>query len=174
MSHLGVTHIDEGSLRYMIEEFDVKSMLDIGCGPGGQVFLARRLKLQAVGIDNDFGVAPDVLHDYRDGPLPQGEQQAAFDLGWCVEFLEHIPPAALPNVWPTLRQCRTLVVTAAPPGHGGVGHVNERLWDYWHARFEEQSYVVAQGATVGLRNASTMDRNFIRERGYVLRRCEEW
>ena len=171
MSHLGITHIDEGALRYMVEQFGVRTMVDVGCGPGGQVALARQLGLKAWGIDCDFRVAPDIVHDFSRG-LVLFRQEC--DLGWCVEFLEHIPADALPNVWPTLRQCRSLVVTAAPPGHGGVGHVNEQPWEYWRDLFEQQGYVVAQTATAAMRAASSMERDFIRERGYVLVRIEEW
>ena len=183
MSHLGVTHIDEGALRYMIEAFGVNSMFDIGCGPGGQVKLAKALGVEAWGIDRDpafrslsITTEGNVVHDFTAGPLPvlAIAPLASIDLGWCVEFLEHIPEDALPNVWPTLRQCRYLMLTAAPPGHGGVGHVNEQPWDYWRVLFEQQGYVVAQTATAELRKASSMERNFIRERGYVLVRIEEW
>ena len=183
MSHLGITHIDEGALRYMVEQFGVRTMVDVGCGPGEQVFLARRLGLQALGIDRDTAVAPDVVHDFRDGPLVLGGDSEdydsclctpAYNLGWCVEFLEHLPESALQNVWPTLRQCRSLVVTAAPPGHGGVGHVNEQPWAYWRDLFEQQGFVVGQVDTAELRKASSMERDFIRERGHVLVRSEEW
>ena len=32
--HLNKTHVDRGSLEILKRRFDIKSMLDIGCGPG--------------------------------------------------------------------------------------------------------------------------------------------
>ena len=32
--HEGETHLDDGALSYLIEKLGIKSMLDIGCGPG--------------------------------------------------------------------------------------------------------------------------------------------
>ena len=54
--HKNRTHLDEGSLDHCIETLQVKSMLDIGCGPGGMVALARSKGLKAYGIDGDFEV----------------------------------------------------------------------------------------------------------------------
>jgi len=40
--HFNRTHLDEGSLLFIIKEFNIKSFLDIGCGPMGMVVLAKR------------------------------------------------------------------------------------------------------------------------------------
>lgn len=43
--HLGghgfKTHLDHGLLNFFKNEFNCKSLLDIGCGPGGMVKLAE-------------------------------------------------------------------------------------------------------------------------------------
>lgn len=39
--HKNRTHLDEGSLDHCIKILQVKSMLDIGCGPGGMVEIGR-------------------------------------------------------------------------------------------------------------------------------------
>ena len=51
--HLNKTHIDEGALDYLIKKFEIQSMLDIGCGPGGMIGVARAKGLDAWGIDGD-------------------------------------------------------------------------------------------------------------------------
>ena len=49
--HQGKTHTDEGTLNWAIHYLDVKSMLDIGCGPGGMVELANSMGVDAFGVD---------------------------------------------------------------------------------------------------------------------------
>ena len=58
--HENETHIDDGALSYFIENFDVKSMVDIGCGPGGMVDLAKRKGLDVI---DDRGLAPQSAMD---------------------------------------------------------------------------------------------------------------
>ena len=59
-SHLGGhksrTHIDVGVLKFARDKLKVKSMLDIGCGPGGMVNLAKKLELKVLGIDGDDSI----------------------------------------------------------------------------------------------------------------------
>jgi hypothetical protein len=43
--HLNKTHVDEGALDFLIENFDIATMLDIGCGTGGMLDLAHDLSL---------------------------------------------------------------------------------------------------------------------------------
>jgi 2-polyprenyl-3-methyl-5-hydroxy-6-metoxy-1,4-benzoquinol methylase len=43
--HLNQTHIAGGALRYIKREFDIKSFLDIGCGSGDMIQVARDIGL---------------------------------------------------------------------------------------------------------------------------------
>ena len=52
--HAGYTHLDEGALDFVKDILQVKSMLDIGCGPGGMVELANQKDINAIGIDGDY------------------------------------------------------------------------------------------------------------------------
>ena len=52
-SHGGKTWVDEGALDYLIEKYGIKSMVDVGCGPGDMVELAQGRGLEAYGIDGD-------------------------------------------------------------------------------------------------------------------------
>lgn len=55
MNHLAghnyITHVDFGVLRYFYDVLECRSMLDIGCGPAGNVFAAREIGYSAIGID---------------------------------------------------------------------------------------------------------------------------
>ena len=54
-------------MLHLYNRHRVRSMLDIGCGPGGQVALAGSLGITPRGIDNEPNVDPHVLHDFTDG-----------------------------------------------------------------------------------------------------------
>jgi SAM-dependent methyltransferase len=58
--HMNKTHMDYGAVRYMYENHDCRSFIDVGCGPGGQVRLASNLGYEpAIGIDGDWTVLPE-------------------------------------------------------------------------------------------------------------------
>ena len=172
---LGICHVDEGALRYLANVWGASSLVDVGCGTGGQVAVAARMGWTALGIDRDPGEGPWteeamfrratlVRHDYRMGPYVLAEP---VDVAWCVEFMEYIPTFCQANVWPTLECARVLVITWAPPGHGGVGHIAEEEVGRWVPKLCERGWRVPFCGCEPLRSASTMEREFIRERGWL-------
>ena len=50
--HLNRTNTDEPLLRYVKERFDIESMLDIGCGPGGMKEVANNMGINWWPMDN--------------------------------------------------------------------------------------------------------------------------
>jgi SAM-dependent methyltransferase len=168
--HCGVTHIDEGTLQFLIERFGARSFLDIGCGPGGMVSLARAKGLFALGIDGDPSVrAPGIMiHDFTQGHESLVDEP--FDLGWCVEFVEHVEDTFAENYLRTLEKCSTLLLTAAPPGTPGHHHVNCREAAYWVAVLGTRGFLLDEQTTTLVRAASTMHREFVRRHGLVFRR----
>lgn len=132
--HLNKTHLDEGTLSYLINTYDVKTMADVGAGPGGMVRLAQSKGLKAYGIDGDWTVNPDLLHDYQDGPLTIDP----VDLIWCVEFLEHVHEEYLPNYMETLKCAKYVFCTASTTT--GHHHVNCQPRPYWVSKFEEAGF----------------------------------
>lgn len=162
----GVTHVDAGLLEYFRDQHDCRSMLDVGCGPGGQVQVARELGYRALGVDVDFtlyrkpGVALiDCCVQPITLPVPA-------DLVWSVECAEHIPPECVDAYIRTLTDNagRFIVMTASQqvmPLHVSVHPV-----EWWVERITasgqffhdpEFSRVVAAH--------STMQREFLRETG---------
>lgn len=172
--HFGITHLDEGALSYLDQEFVIRAMLDIGCGPGGMVDLARGRGIRARGIDGDPGL-PDhahiLKHDFVHGRAKGFEkwlrQESGPRLAWCVEFLEHVYDEYLLNVWPLLKHADVALVTTAPPGMRGYHHVNCREEAWWVDRFADWGLQFSQIHTDTVREASTMEREFVRERGMV-------
>ena len=104
--HKGRTHIDVGLLKWARDKLNVKTMLDLGCGPGGQVYEARKLGLSVIGVDGDFTLVRErpelfVAHDFTKGKYEP--PTVGFDLIWCIEFVEHIDEIYVDN-WMSLTQ----------------------------------------------------------------------
>jgi cyclopropane fatty-acyl-phospholipid synthase-like methyltransferase len=166
--HLNVTHVDLGVLDYMIESFGIKSMVDIGCGPGGMEKLAAAKNISWQGIDGDPKMTREsvISHDFSSGPL----KIPVFDLGWSVEFVEHVEERYLPNFMETFDSCSSVFITHAPPKKAGHHHVNCQPASYWIAVFEDWGFVFMEEMTRIARSKSTMTRNFARENGLVFKK----
>ncbi len=171
--HQGKTHIDEGALQWLIWQ-GIESFIDIGCGPGGMVELAKSKGLHALGVDGDYTLTrfdPDyfVIHDYTKGSPALDKQY--YDVAWSVEFLEHVEEQYMPNYMDTFKRAKTAVVTYAPPGWNGHHHVNLQEEDYWIAKFKEYGFELNEKKTTFLRNASTLNlgkkgkKAFVKNRG---------
>ena len=88
--HCNKTHTDVTTTNWLKHEHDVKSILDIGCGPGGMQNICESMGIEWFCIYGDHTVLPEsntLLHDFTVGP-PKIER--TFDCVWSVEFLEHV------------------------------------------------------------------------------------
>lgn len=165
--HAFVTHLDLGVLSFCKTELGCKSFLDVGCGPGGMVELARRTGYDPVrGIDGDPRVANQdiIIHDFATNPYKMYDK---FDLGYSCEFVEHVEEKYIPNYMPCFQKCKFVVMTFAPKGTRGYHHVNCRNAQYWIEVFSEYGFVYEEALTNKVREVSLMERNFVRENGLV-------
>lgn len=167
--HLNMTHVDNGCLKYMINNYNIKSMLDIGCGPGGQIQAAKALGLEdSMGIDGFPGPkrckeVEIIIHDFTTGAYNHGDQ--LYDFGWSCEFVEHIYEKYIPNFMNSFRACKYIIMTYAPPGKGGHHHVNCRKEKYWIDVMQDNNFLFGQDQTEQIRTSSTMKNDFIRNHG---------
>ena len=169
--HSNNTHVDEGAIAYLLSQFKLRTGVDVGCGPGGQVEVMDKAGIATIGIDGDFTLErkdPDsfILHDFRE---PFVTIDGGFDIGWSVEFLEHIEQRCLDNVFQVFTRCRYVVFTFARRGHKGHHHVNCRNFTYWKKVFNGYGFVHCPRITRGLKEHSTMRRDFMRETGCCFR-----
>lgn len=179
--HLNKTHDDRGVLEYFWER-GARSLLDIGCGPGGQAIQAHSLGYApVVGVDGDFTLEqerpsePDlawVTHDFTTGPLSIHEY-GGIDLVWMNEFLEHIEEKYIPNVMATINNTAWAAVTCHPPdGKKNKWHFNEQGSGYWIDVFGEYGWYFAPEMTSHAKAKSTMGRDFFRKNGLVFHRSQ--
>jgi len=170
-------HTDRGALRFAIRKWDIKSMLDIGCGRACVIDDAKTIHgLEVLGIDGDPGdlhgefnfkrpPVPFQLHDYTTGPAPLDDRE--FDLCWSVEFLEHVDETYMDNWMEDAKRCKYVICTHAEPGDGGRHHVNEQFREYWVEKFNHYGFDFDVDLTNELREASTMTKKFMRQNGLV-------
>lgn len=152
--HENHTWVDRPVLSYLQAQRGVRSLLDVGCGPGGMLNLAAELGIDAIGVDGDPAVQrPGVLlHDYTTGPLVFPPDLV--DLIWCVEFVEHVDAACIPNFLATFDAGRMLWLTHALPGQGGHHHVNEQPPAYWQQVLQDAGWTLDTDATTVCRAIS--------------------
>jgi len=159
--HANKTNVDYGALNWAMSTFNPKTFLDIGCGPGGMVDLANSYGLESFGIDGDYTVERSnpqhfLIHDFTKGPAPLDN---TYDIGWSVEFVEHVYEKYIPNYVQAFQRCKHLILSYAPIGHGGHHHVNENTEEYWINTLESYDFTYSQELTTELREVSTMGRS---------------
>ncbi len=166
--HFGKTILDKGALLFLKKQFSVKTMIDVGCGPGGQVELARQYGIDAIGIDGDYTLKLNkpyfFLHDFTKGNFPC---EHSFDLAWCVEFLEHVEEKYQAFFMDTLQKAKVVACTSAPPGWIGHHHVNCREQDYWIKVFAKYGFAFDAANTERLKERSSMRREFMQDTGMI-------
>lgn len=129
--------------------YEPETAVDVGCGEGWwTVALARSgvstLALDGVTAGGALDLAPPGLVDYRavDFELALPEL-APSDLAVCLEVAEHVHPERADGFASWLAGLApVLLFSAAIPGQGGQGHVNEQWPDYWSERFNRAGMFV--------------------------------
>jgi len=172
-------HTDRGTLLYLKEKFGIKTMIDLGCGPGDMVRIACDRGIKAIGIDGDYTLADEwkskgidvILHDFTKGGL---ELDKRYDLCYSVEFLEHVEEDYQKNYMEVFQKCCYVVCTAAPPGYTGHHHVNCRDQDYWVSVFDQYGFDFNLSETRSIRSESTMRKPFLQTTGMFFRNRQSW
>jgi len=171
--HGNVTHIDTGLLKFARDELGCKSMLDIGCGPGGMVYEAIRLGFDARGVDGDFVTKrekPELfeIHDFTKGKLEHINMN--FDMIWCCEFIEHVEKTYEDNWLNLMQKGKYVFVTYSEPGKPGHHHVNCEPIDYWLTLFADYGFKYREDLTEKSIELSTMKREFWKDNGLIFER----
>lgn len=135
--------------RRLISLLGAKSLADFGCGAAFFVTEAVKLGLAACGLEGNLPnvarhILPEVLPfvQQRDVTVPIRLPQK-YDCVVSMEVAEHIDPAGSEIFVSNLvdASSRLIVLTAAPPGQDGTGHINCREQEFWKMLFEDQSCV---------------------------------
>jgi SAM-dependent methyltransferase len=134
-------------MRSLISIFpEAQRYIDVGSGTGAYAAQVQRLGRSVIAIEHNAKgrrVAAKQGVDCRPFDLmkePPATVDGKFDLAYCFEVAEHLP-AELGDrlVRFTAGLAPTVVFTAAQPGQGGTGHINEQPKEYWIERFEKSA-----------------------------------
>ncbi len=124
----------------------IESGLDLGCGVGTWLSaLVERGATDIVGLDGPWvprallEIAPSSFRATDFEAPPTLERR--FDLAMSFEVAEHVSPDKADGFVRLLTDAADIVLLgAAIPGQGGVGHVNEQWPRYWAERFTKHGY----------------------------------
>lgn len=143
-------------LPFVFETLGTPSaMLDVGAGEGHWLKAAMQLGVQQVaGADVDpldsivsewdaegfqsLSMRLEIGHH-----VDTGASFSRWPLALCLETAEHLTPTAGDHLVSELCRVATEIVwSAAIPGQGGDGHINEQWPAYWAERFEQHGFVL--------------------------------
>lgn len=165
-------YLDIAPFANLYERLQPASVLEVGCGPGPCLDLARQCGAAALfGVDatDRPGTLPQdcgfLRHDLHE-PLRLGQ---VFDLVQCIETAGRLRPEATGTLLDSLaaHARKTIVFSMAEPGQTGQGLRNPRamadVLELWAAR----GWWPDLGATLGFRSLSTL--TWLRRNALVLR-----
>ena len=141
------------------KRFAPSSVVDVGCGRG--LYLSRFLQLGKTvrGYEGSKAairqsLIPTELVHYIDLRVPDHPLDLRFDLCMSIEVAEHLPATAAEKYVRFLcAHSDTILFTAAPPGQGGTGHVNEQPPEYWQQLFEQEAFYLCADTTAEMKTA---------------------
>jgi SAM-dependent methyltransferase len=134
--------------------------VDVGAGTGAFAAEAARQGREVVACERSrVGRIAATAQGVRAVPFdlesdPPAQVGSAFDIAYCFEVAEHIPAGLADRLVAFLVGLAPLVVvTAAQPGQGGAGHINEQPPEYWVGRFERSGHRFDAAASAEMADA---------------------
>lgn len=127
----------------LCEILSPSSMVDVGCGEGWWAKAFADQGVDAAGIDGPDTVP--VIEAFTPHNIALSlPPVSSVDLALSLEVAEHLPPFRAQGFIDDLCSLAPVVVfSAAIPGQGGTGHINEQWPDYWVEKFENNGFTVS-------------------------------
>ncbi|WP_174591722.1 class I SAM-dependent methyltransferase [Methanocella conradii] len=143
-----VRKVDSNYMRNVLKKYisyfkDRRRVLDIACGRGDFLSLAREIGINAIGIDNDPSLVKDAtsrgLTVYRHDAFEFLEKnQEPFDGIFCSQFIEHLSPNDLMRLLNLMHRNLTddgIVILTTPNPRSLIVHLQSFYKDFSHVRF---------------------------------------
>lgn len=122
-----------------------RSVVDVGCGVGTWLDVARALGASTVGYEGEWvkGLPPTYpgIAIHAADLERRLEASQTFDLAISMEVAEHLTPGRADSfVADLVALAPHVLFSAAVPGQGGNNHINEQWQSYWADRFAAHGY----------------------------------
>jgi SAM-dependent methyltransferase len=135
-------------LPIAFDEQEIKSIVDVGCGTGTWLAVARELGVdRAVGyegtwVDQGMMDHSDIVLRHIDLSYNEIVAEEKFDMAISLEVAEHLPEERADKFVAQLCSLSERVLfSAAVPMQGGKSHINEQWQSYWAKKFHEFGYL---------------------------------
>lgn len=133
-------------LPLVFSQIKPKSIVDVGCGTGTWLSVAKKINIcDVLGLDGDY--AKDhlliKLDEFKVTDISKGfVLDRKYDLALCLEVGEHISTSKSSTLIDSLTKAADVILFAAAlPGQGGSHHVNEQWPDFWQKLFQNKDFV---------------------------------
>jgi SAM-dependent methyltransferase len=147
--------------KYLCKKFNIKTVLDVGCGMGHAIEEFNKHCDEVVGVDGSKYVVENSLftdqifyHDFSVGTL---ETEDRYDLCWSCEFVEHVDEDYRDNFLEVFSYAKHLAITYAEPGQPGHHHVNCQPKEYWIENLKRYGFEYDEKVTQELREVAYKD-----------------
>ena len=135
----------EKILPIVFDAVHPNSVVDVGCGVGPWLDVARNLGATVVGYEGGWVKSLEPAYpglEIRTADLEQPlKVDQTFDLAMTVEVAEHLSPERADSfVADLVALAPHVLFSAAVPGQGGNNHINEQWQSYWADRFAAHGY----------------------------------
>ena len=131
----------------LMEWFNQKSVVDVGCGLGTWLFVFKSHGVQEIlGIDGTHLDTEIIVIDHKELLLTDLEQPFGdlrkFDLALSLEVAEHLSDASSDLFVESLTKLSDIIIfSAAIPNQGGQNHINEQWIGYWQSKFAKHHFI---------------------------------
>lgn len=129
----------------LVALFEPQTVIDVGCGEGWWAEAFSELGCDVLGVDSGAIPTSPLDDRFRAVDLTQPfPDLGTWDLAVCLEVAEHLPATRAEGFIKDLcGLAPDIVFSAAIPGQGGVGHINEQPPDYWVKLFRANGFDVS-------------------------------
>lgn len=144
----------------LIKNYEIRSLVDFGCGIGGYLlgaYLGGAQDVQGYEIGGDHakkysdGTIIPYIHFFVDITKPMTTKQ--YDIAMCIEVAEHVETKDSEQLVKNVTSASDLIIwSSAPPGQTGCGHINEQPEEFWIRLFENEGFQQDMSESLSLIN----------------------